>query len=195
MQVGDPKKAIVLSVIALVVVCAAVYRVLPSAPAPVAKAPDASQTAANAPTLEEEVAESVAIDPFSHPDLAKEDETAPAQKQPEQAAQKPKPKPEISIEQPASKRGTGFEPLPPVQMSGDAGAPKTEAGLEFRVDAVVRGDEAMALVSIAQYSSIAVRPGTVLNRHVKIIEIKSGSVVIEASGKRHEVQVGAGVTL
>lgn len=195
MQVGDPKKAIVLSVIALVVVCAAVYRVLPSAPAPVAKAPDASQTAANAPTLEEEVAESVAIDPFSHPDLAKEDETAPAQKQPEQAAQKPKPKPEISIEQPAPKRGTGFEPLPPVQMSGDAGAPKTEAGLEFRVDAVVRGDEAMALVSIAQYSSIAVRPGTVLNRHVKIIEIKSGSVVIEASGKRHEVQVGAGVTL
>jgi hypothetical protein len=195
MQVGDPKKAIVLSVIALVVVCAAVYRVLPSAPAPVAKAPDASQTAANAPTLEDEVAESVAIDPFSHPDLAKEDETAPVQRQPDQAAQKPKPTPEISIQQPAPKRGTGFEPLPPVQISGDVGAPKTEAGLEFRVDAVVRGDEAMALVSIAQYSSIAVRPGTVLNRHVKIVEIKSGSVVIEASGKRHEVSVGAGVTL
>lgn len=80
-------------------------------------------------------------------------------------------------------------------MTGDGESTKTEAGLEFRVDAVVRGDEAMALVSIAQYSSIAVRPGTVLNSHVKIIEIRSGSVVIEASGKRHEVAVGAGVTL
>lgn len=110
MQVGDPKKAIVLSVIALVVVCAAVYRVLPSAPAPVVKAPDASQSEAKEPTLEDEVAESVAIDPFSHPDLAKEDEKAPEAKQPSETAKKSKPKPEISIQQPAPKRGPASSP-------------------------------------------------------------------------------------
>ncbi len=66
---------------------------------------------------------------------------------------------------------------------------------EANTRAVVRSDESLALVSIGPYNGIAVRAGTILNKHVKIIDIKSGSVVIEASGKRHEVAVGAGVTL
>lgn len=194
MTVGDPKKAIVLAVIALVVVCAAVFRLLPSAPAPIAKAPDAVAANTGVDPLEDEVAESVSIDPFSHPDLVKDE--APARKDtPAGPPAPPKARSEFGIEHEKAKQGKGFEPLPPVGPTTTGGDLTADAGIEFRVDAVVRSDESLALVSIGPYNGIAVRAGTILNKHVKIIDIKSGSVVIEASGKRHEVAVGAGVTL
>lgn len=194
MTVGDPKKAIVLAVIALVVVCAAVFRLLPSAPAPVAKVPDAAAVPAGADPLEDEVAESVAIDPFSHPDLVK-DESVAKKDTPSGPPAPPKVRTEFGIEHSKTKQGKGFEPLPPVGPTTTGGELTADAGIEFRVDAVVRSDESLALVSIGPYNGIAVRVGTILNKHVTIIDIKAGSVVIEASGKRHEVAVGAGVTL
>jgi hypothetical protein len=194
MTVGDPKKAIVLAVIALVVVCAAVFRLMPSAPAPVAKVPDAATAPAGVDPLDDEVAESVSIDPFSHPDLA-QSEAAPKKDTASGPPAPPKARAEFGIEHGKTKLGKGFEPLPPVGPTTSGGDIAADAGIEFRVDAVVRSDDAMALVSIGPYNGIAVRVGTILNKHVTIIEIKAGSVVIEASGKRHEVAVGAGVTL
>lgn len=196
MTVGDPRKALVLGTVAIVVVCVAVYRALPSAPAPVAPRPaDASQTDAQA-ALEDIVAESVSVDPFSHPDLEKV-----AEKQKENET-KPDEKPttrttpsefRVKVGHDRTEKNSEFEPLPAINTTGNL--VDLSAGIPFRVEAVVRGDEALALVSLANTSGIAVRVGTTLNSHVKIAEIKSGSVVIEASGKRIEVAVGEGVSL
>ncbi|MCC7434629.1 MAG: hypothetical protein IT363_08075 [Methanoregulaceae archaeon] len=191
MTVGDPRKALVLGAIAVVVVGMAVMRALPQAPAPVAARPaDAVQSEAP-PNLEDDISASVSVDPFSHPDLEKA-VTPPKVEKPKI---KPTPKPEFDLKIEHTRPGSDseFEPLPAVKSNGTS--IDLSAGIPFRVEAVVRGDEAFALVTLANSSGIAVRVGTTLNGHVKIAEIKSGSVVIEASGKRIEVTVGEGVTL
>lgn len=196
MNVGDPRKAVVLAVIALVVVCAAVYRALPSAPAPVAVVPTTSSDA-NADSKEgaNDVAEAVSIDPFSHPDLEV------ASTKPDKNEEPTPPKAEIRKQQvDALKQRPHTQPasdvfgqLPPVDPM-NAGL-KDENAIKFSVEAVVRGDESLALVTIAGHANIAVRVGTVLNGHVKVKAINHGSVVIEVSGKTLEVTVGDNVTL
>lgn len=198
MTVGDPRKALVLAVIALVVVCAAVYRLLPGAPARVpTRVADEVATASELPALAEEVADSVSIDPFSHPDLSNSG-TSPDIKAQAKAAQNAEQRREIGVSGIRDREGI-FGPLPVAAKTSappDKNAPVTpENSIEFRVEAVVRGDESLALVSLAGQGGIAVRSGTMLNSHVKIVEIKVGSVVIEASGKRVEVAVGDVVNL
>ncbi len=195
MTVGDPRKAVVLAVIALVVVCAAVYRALPSAPKP-APAPPASSTdsATDADSRGKDLAEAVSIDPFSHPDL--DPQAGPAQEDPaeEELPAPPKPKADPLKQRPQTQPTTEvFGQLPPVDPM-DAGMKESNA-IRFSVEAIVRGDESLALVSIAGHSNVAVRVGTVLNGHVTVKAIKQGSVVIEVSGKSLEITVGDGVTL
>lgn len=192
MTVGDPRKALVLGAIAVVVVGAAVMRVLPKAPAPIAARPANTGQSDAPPNLEDEMAGSVSVDPFSHPDLEKS-VTTPDEDKPKA---KPSPKQDfgLKIEHTRQDRDSDFEPLPAIKPNAGASV-DLSAGIPFRVEAIVRGDEALALVTLANATGIAVRVGTTLNGHVKIAEIKSGSVVIEASGKRIEVPVGEGVTL
>lgn len=196
MNVGDPRKAVVLAVIALVVVCAAVYRALPSAPTPVPVIPPASSDASSeSEDGANDFAETVSIDPFSHPDLD------PAATKPDTDQEPTEPKTEIRKEQvealkqrPHTQSATDvFGHLPPVDPMN--AALKDENAIKFSVEAVVRGDESLALVTIAGHANIAVRVGTVLNGHVKVTAIKQSSVVIEVSGKTLEVTVGDHVTL
>jgi len=192
MTVGDPRKALVLGAIAVVVVGMAVMRALPQAPAPVPARPTDATQSDSPPALEDEITASVSVDPFSHPDLEKA-VTPPKEEKPKV---KPTPKPEfdLKIEHTRSGSDSDFGPLPAVKPNSGTSI-DLAGGIPFRVEAVVRGDEALALVTLASATGIAVRVGTTLNGHVKIAEIKSGSVVIEASGKRIEVAVGEGVTL
>lgn len=198
MTVGDPRKAVVLAVIALVVVCAAVYRALPSAPAALPAVPSASTELVDSDTSEAaDIAEAVAVDPFSHPDL--DSEAKPASDQPDEG--NPPPPTELRKQQVEALRqrpqtdlsNDVFGPLPPVnpmdRQLKDANA------IKFSVEAVVRGDESMALVSIASHSNIAVRAGTVLNGHVTVKAIHASSVVISVSGKTLEVTVGDHIVL
>lgn len=195
MNVGDPRKAAVLAVIALVVVCAAVYRALPSAPTPVLAVPVTNSESANEKDADaDDVGEAVSVDPFSHPDLDPSTANPSTTESESPATQVNKAQTDALKQRPHTQPSAEvFGTLPPVNPMD--GRMKEANAIKFSVEAVVRGDEALALVSIAGHDNIAVRVGTVLNGHVTIKAVKATSVVIEVSGKTLEVTVGDHVTL
>jgi hypothetical protein len=210
MTFGDPKKAIVLAVVAVAIVTVAVFRSIPTA-----GPPPTQQTTAAAVTPPKEdakvaVEEPVAsVDSFSHPNLATKDEQqATARQKVIQGKQGPD-KAAVPVVPGRDDIGATFNELTSVSggirtATSGSGTEKTtgigqqqmEEGLiTFSVEAVVRGDSALALIKVAEGDARAYRQGDLVNGHIQILAIKEDRVLIAAGGKKREVRVGGQVSL
>lgn len=214
MTVGDPKKAMILSVVAVMIVGVAVFRAIPTEPAKPGATLLARQEKPEAPTQQEaEVPPTPTIDPFSHPNLSRTStqktatggpaegenqlgrQTAPSQRTSPPGGTTRQPTGITEI------RGSEFETLPgadvaPAKVPGIS--QQNEGGatvLLVRLEAIVRGEGALALLSVAGKTTAPCREGGLVNGHIKVIKIKESSIVIESSGRRREIFVGEEVGL
>ncbi len=200
MNVGDPKKAIVLSIIAVMIVCVAVFRAMPSSGPAVPQGAVALRSA-DPPAPKESKAEDPpvpTIDAFSHPNLGKladpdKKGEAPATERTQQIKVDKKP----WVGPPSTGDEKSIPALvDPRGITGNDQQPNVgEAVLVVRLDAIVRSDSAMAAFTVAGKSAAPCSEGTMINGHIKVVRIKDSSVVIEVMKRRYEVFMGQEVTL
>ncbi len=196
MNVGDPKKAIVLSIVAVLIVSVAVFRSLPSGD------PDAQQGAValrqpdDKPAPKESVEEPPipTIDAFSHPQLGmmanpKKDEPKPIKT----VLRVPRYNPPRPIS--STNRNIPILPNPEGITGNDQQPHVGETVLAVRLDAIVRSASAIAAFTVAGKSTAPYGEGMTINGHIKVIRIKESSVVIEIMKRRFELYVGQEVTL
>ncbi len=209
MNVGDPKKAIVLAIVAVIVVSVAVFRVMPSGetriPASTLIARDKTAEA-NAPKALDPP-DQLKVDSFSHPNLAatQPDGNKSGDQPLAEARRMSSAKHNSSLVAPFDPTSSaigneGAAPLPNTKPDENTGIGQQQkgdlrAGLPVRLDAVVRSGEAMALLSVAHGAASPCHEGSLVNGHIKVLKIKESSIVIEASGKRIEISVGEEVAL
>lgn len=194
MTVGDPKKAIVLAIIAVIIVCVAVFRSIPT-PEPATGRPTALPAAAKQDErAKAEPPTEATVDSFSHPSLATKEPQKPKKQapaaDPADRTQGPwKVDPESILgslpgatDNPGEKTGKG-------QQVAEKGV------VRLRLEAIVRGVTSLALVSVADSPSAPYAEGSMINGHIKLVSISESSIVIEASGSSKTVRVGEEIAL
>jgi len=193
MTVGDPKKAIVLAIVAVTIVSVAVFRAIPTPEAAGGKAMTRTPAAEQAEQTPSEPPAEAAVDSFSHPSLAtKETPTkkeVPKRDTPDRRQGPWQVDPDSIIgslpdatENPGEKTGKGRQ--------------VAEKGVvRVRLEAVVRGATSLALVSVADSPSAPYAEGSMINGHIKLISISDSSIVIEASGSSKTIRVGEEIAL
>lgn len=195
MNVGDPKKAIVLAAVAVGVVTMAVFRSIPSGPpAPAAAKPATSEKPAEEPIKEEPEKVDVVVDSFSHPNLATPKTPAP---------KTPAPTPKTQI-RPAGVDVRGvFGPKVKGEVLGDpresAGNDQQEkeerAPVAIRLESIVRTDSAFAMFDVGGAKSAPLAKGAPVAEGIRIIRINESSVVVAYLGKETEIHIGQEVKL
>lgn len=195
MNVGDPKKAIVLAGVAVGVVTMAVFRSIPSGTQAQAVAkPASSEKPAEQPVKEEPEKVDVVVDSFSHPNLATPKTPAP---------KTPVPTPKTQI-RPA---GVDVRGDFGAQVKGEVlGDPRESAGTDqqekkerasvaIRLESIVRTDSAFAMLVVDGTKSAPLTIGAPVAEGIRIIRIKESSVVVAFLGKETELHVGQEVKL
>lgn len=197
MSVGDPRKAIVLAIIAVVFVTIAVFRSIPQSADRLATANRDSVVKDEPKPLGEATSTTPAVDAFSHPNLAVK---GPIRTE----ARRPKPEP---LAEPGTapwdpSGGVVVGELPGAQRQAD---PAEKTGIDqqqkekgvvlVRLAAIVRGDTALALIQVADGAPSPVAEGVTVNGHWKVLRIGESSVTVLAGGKERVIRVGEVVEL
>jgi hypothetical protein len=199
MNVGDPKKAIVLAVVAVGVVTAAVFRSIPSsgpAKQPAKATSTTPEESAKPDALPPEAA--LTVDSFSHPNLGA----------PRTAIAKPKVEEDTRPAQAFDRRG--FKPMSPgdIDIIGPLlpGSPRESAGksqqqieerapVVVRLESIVRADIAFVMLAIGNDKSAPLPKGAIVSGDIRIVRIKESSVVVSTRGKETEIMLGQEVQL
>lgn len=194
MTIGDPKKAAVLAIVAVVVSGVAVFRVLPKAEHAMSQllAPDQKPTVV---AEQLDYPQGLSTDPFGHPLLAKGGSEAP----------KPPPS-----DTPNSGGRIGFQPMP---LGGDlpkiepppGGQPKPQpeentgedrqlrVESEIRLAAIMSVDQPMALLQGSNDATGSFGIGATAFGFAKVVSIGESKVVLKIKGRRVELAVGESV--
>jgi hypothetical protein len=222
MNVGDPKKAAVLGVVALVIVGVAVFQVIPKGePKMGRQAPPAAKEEESKDVLSndslENAAKSLSADPFAHPNLkaevkdgGKDSVTQPSGGGDAKGAKLPKvgrrtwrPPMEWSDEYLEGTIGVDPEQQTGGNKPVNPGAPGQNAGKSqesekkkqgFLVEAIIKVDSSKAFISIDGQAAEAFKPGDVVGTLGKITLITETEVVIDHKGKKHVLPVGRQVS-
>lgn len=189
MQVGDPKKAAVLGVVALVIVSAGVFQLIPKKPKPMAQAltpSDSSVAPAGSPqvTPPADVPKVLVSDPFSHPALAKKiEKDRAATEQAVAESEKPNP-PRMAGNlpfNPASGTGISFQPDPD-KNTGDSQEhivePAEKDKKTAKLTGIVTVGHSVALMTIGD-ASHRFPVGAHLTANAQLIGVGQDGVVIE----------------
>lgn len=194
MTVGDPKKAIVLAIIAVIIVSVAVFRSIPTPDPATGKQSSQPATAKQDDKIKAEPPTEATVDSFSHPSLA--------------TKEPPKPKKDLPPTDQADRRQGPWKVDPesvlgslpnatdnPGEKTGKGQQVAVKGVVRLRLEAIVRGVTSLALVSVADSSSAPFAEGSMINGHIKLVSISESSIVIEASGSSMTIRVGEEIAL
>lgn len=190
MKVGDPKKAIVLSIVAVVVVGVAVVRIAPSGGDAGSAQLGASSSGQNASSEEPKTQEpdQLLTTPFSHPLLAKRESPAAKDSQGQQ------PSPNGAGVSPGTATG-GFLPGPLVFSPEGEGesiqeseqAPRAE--LQFRLQAIVHVGRPVAILEVGD-KTIRAAEGASPVEGWRVTKVTNNSVTLAGTDGERTIRVG-----
>jgi hypothetical protein len=207
MQVGDPKKAMVLALIAIIIICVGAFRVLSKGEELLAGSA-AAQTSEPQVDVDLTLPAMLTLDPFSHPKLAEHsNQPAPPASESQSVASgggATAPKSEIDV------RG-GFGPLqvePPLpnaidgslpgskpeEITGSGQQPEKEKK-EILVSAIVRVDKPAVFLSVSGGPAQAFGIGDKPAPGIRIKDISETAVTFQVNRREISAQVGEKVTL
>lgn len=203
MQVGDSKQAVVLSIVAIIVVGASVFHVLPKSnkSAQVAQ-PTASTTSGAA---QSNLPQTLLTDPFTHPSLAttslesdpKEQKSKPAQPETHRSEVRRLPGSNPNLDQ--------YTPLPPFQGSQNirSANPDENAGIDREpivspqvsatLVAVLNVNTPTALISHGDFTQ-KVKVGEKVGKWT-VKQISESGIILSFQGTSRRISVGAPVDL
>lgn len=203
MNVGDPKKAIVLAVVAVGVVTIAVFRSIPSgSPAAAMQRTSTAQTNEDGAKAERPVETGPTVDSFSHPNLGAPKSALAAQKDGQTDRLRSGGAGSGNI--PVVPRVDGvFGPpvraesaLDPGESAGNNQQKKEErAPVLVRLEMIVRSEQAFVMLVIGSDKSGPLTEGSFVGGDIRIVRIKEASVVLSTRGKETEVMLGQQVQL
>lgn len=190
MKVGDKKKAIVLSIVAVVVVGVAVVRIAPSGGDAGSAQPGASSSGQNASSEEPKNQEpdQLLTTPFSHPLLPKRESPAAEDSQGQQPA------PNGAGVSPGTATG-GFLPGPLVfspEGEGEASQESEQtprAEVQLRLQAVVNVGRPVAIVEVGD-KTIRAGEGASLMEGWKVTKVTSNSITLLGKDGERTIRVG-----
>lgn len=192
MTIGDPRKALVLAVIAVIVCGVAVFRMLPKPEVAVQTllVPQQAQApASDTPAYPQ----SVSHDPFSHPLIR-----TTSSPQPKPVASNSAPlKVEIDGELPeVPGHGQLGEGSKPEENAGEDRKPEQEAPVRvIRLDAVMTVNEPVVVLRLNSGSPVSAKLGEFVFGDVKVVEIGPRTVRLKSGKQVLEVSLGDSVTL
>lgn len=195
MQVGDPKKAAVLGVVALVIVSAGVFQLIPKKPQAMAQAltpanTPAPQTVTPIPTSSPEPPKVLVSDPFSHPHLAKKIEAARnATEQAVTDSEKPPQRPSFGSTLPFNPEiqpGIGIQPDPDKSAGNDQEHIVESAAKDkkaVKLTGIVTVGHSIALVTIGE-NTYRLGVGAHVSENAVITAVGQDGVVVELTLKK-----------
>lgn len=192
MTIGDPRKALVLAVVALIVCGVAVFRLLPKPEVAVQTLLVPQQAQAPATSVSA-YPQSVSHDPFSHP-LIRGSSSPP----PKPAASNTGP---LKIEIDGELPDVGSDPQAdqsrePEENAGENRKPEEEAPVRVvRLDAVMTVNEPVVVLRLNSGSPVSAKLGELVLGGVRVVEIGPRSVRLKSGKQVFEVSLGDSVTL